>query len=62
MSELTPLDLAIVLDRTGTEGLFDVALVWNPQIQELLTLRPETGPVEVIVVGRVQRPTPDQLS
>jgi len=80
LGELTPLDLATVFDRTGLDGLFDVAIVWNPQIQELssnaadqtgltflqalreqlgLNLRRETGPVEVIVVDRVERPTAD---
>ena len=80
LGQITPLERPIVLDRTGLEGLFDVAMLWNPQIQELspnaaeqtgltflqalreqlgLNLRRETGPVEVIVVDRVERPTPD---
>ena len=80
LGEQTPLDLAVVLDRTGMDGVYDMAMIWNPQIQELaanagdqtgltflqalrehlgLTLRRETGPVEVIVVDRVERPTTD---
>jgi len=77
---VTPLDRPIVLDRTGLDGLFDIAILWNPQIQELaanagdqtgltfvqalrehlgLRLQRENGPVEVIVVDRVERPTTD---
>jgi uncharacterized protein (TIGR03435 family) len=80
LGEQAPLDLPVVLDRTGLDGVFDFAMLWNPQIQELaanagdqtgltfiqalrehlgLTLRRETGPVEVIVVDRVERPTID---
>jgi uncharacterized protein (TIGR03435 family) len=32
---VTPLDRPIVLDRTGLDGLFDIAILWNPLIQEL---------------------------
>ena len=77
---VTPLDRPIVLDRTGLDGLFDIAILWNPQIQELaanagdqtgltfvqalrehlgLRLLRENGPVEVVVVDRVERPTAD---
>ena len=80
LGEQTPLERPIVLDRTGLDGLFDIAMLWNPQIQELaanagdqtgltfvqalrehlgLSLRRETGPVEVIVVDRVEKPTTD---
>jgi uncharacterized protein (TIGR03435 family) len=80
LGEVTPLDRPIVVDRTGLDGLFDFAMLWNPQIQELsanaadqtgltflqalrehlgLRLQRENGPVEVIVVDRVERPTPD---
>ena len=80
LGEVTPLDRPIVIDRTGLDGLFDFAMLWNPQIQELaanaadqtgltflqalreqlgLRLQGETGPVEVIVVDRVERPETD---
>jgi uncharacterized protein (TIGR03435 family) len=80
LGEVTPLDRPIVLDRTGLDGLFDLTMLWNPQIQELSTnaadqtgltfiqalrehlglrLLREDGPVEVIVVDRVERPTAD---
>jgi uncharacterized protein (TIGR03435 family) len=62
----------IVVDRTGLDGLFDVDLTWTAltpasdaglsiftAVQEQLGLRLERarGPVEVLVIDRVQRPT-----
>ena len=35
----TPLERPVVVDRTGLDGLFDVTMVWNPQIQELRRMR-----------------------
>ena len=64
----------VVVDRTGLAGGFDVILTWTPNqtadtsgaslftaLQEQLGLRLESarGPVEVVVVDRVERPTPD---
>ena len=64
-----------VRDRTGLQGSFDLQITFvgiaNPDpdagpglftaLQEQLGLRlqPTTGPVEVIVVDRVERPTPN---
>ena len=80
LGEITPLERPMVVDRTELDGLFDFAMLWNPQIQELsanaadqtgltfvqalrehlgLTLRRENGPVEVLVVDRVERPATD---
>jgi uncharacterized protein (TIGR03435 family) len=64
----------VVVDRTGLAGGFDLILTWTPNqtsdtsgaslftaLQEQLGLRLESarGPVEVVVVDRVERPTPD---
>ena len=64
----------VVVDRTGLVGGFDIILTWTPNqtaetsgaslftaLQEQLGLRLEStrGPVEVVVVDRVERPPPD---
>jgi uncharacterized protein (TIGR03435 family) len=64
----------IVLDRTGLAGGFDVDLRWTPEqaadtsgpslftaLQEQLGLKLEStrGPVEVLVIDRVEPPTAD---
>jgi uncharacterized protein (TIGR03435 family) len=64
----------IVLDRTGLAGGFDVDLRWTPEqaagtsgpslftaVQEQLGLKLEStrGPVDVVVIDRVEQPTPD---
>ncbi len=63
----------IVVDRTGLTGVFDVDLAWAADpttdagpalftaLQEQLGLRLQAGkePVDVLVVDRAQRPTPD---
>ena len=69
----TPLG-RIILDRTGLAGTFDVDLAWTPNqsadtsgpslftaLQEQLGLKLEStrGPVEVLVIDRVEQPTPD---
>lgn len=63
-----------VIDRTGLTGGYNLTLTWTPNqtadtsgasiftaLQEQLGLKLEStrGPVEVIVVDRVERPTPD---
>ena len=63
-----------VVDRTGLTGRFDFTLTWAPEgstdtgapsiftaVQEQLGLKlePTTGPVDVLVVDSVERPTPD---
>lgn len=65
----------VVVDRTGLSGGFDLTLEWTPDelsaassgasiftaLQEQLGLKlePTRGPVEVIVIDHVERPTPD---
>ena len=64
----------VVVDRTNLSGGFDITLNWTPDqsastsgpslftaIQEQLGLKLEStrGPVDVVVVDRVERPTPD---
>jgi len=63
----------IVVDRTGLEGRFDLELEWSPDqtatdkpsifaaVQEQLGLKLESdrGPVTVVVVDHVERPTED---
>jgi uncharacterized protein (TIGR03435 family) len=63
-----------VVDRTGLSGRFDFTLTWAPEgstdtdapsiftaLQEQLGLKlePTTGPVDVLVIDSVERPTPD---
>jgi uncharacterized protein (TIGR03435 family) len=62
-----------VMNETGLEGSFDVDLEWSPDqaatdkpslftaVQEQLGLKLESmrRPAEVLVIGRVQKPTPD---
>jgi uncharacterized protein (TIGR03435 family) len=63
----------IVVDRTGLDGRFDVELEWSPDqaatdkpsifaaVQEQLGLKLESdrGPVEIVVIDHVERPTED---
>jgi uncharacterized protein (TIGR03435 family) len=63
----------IVIDRTGLEGRFDIDLEWSPDqaasdkpsiftaVQEQLGLKlePTKGPVDVLVIDHVEKPTPD---
>jgi uncharacterized protein (TIGR03435 family) len=59
-----------VVDRTGLEGLYEITLQWSPDqqangpslftaLQEQLGLKlePQRGPVEVLVIDSVERPT-----
>jgi uncharacterized protein (TIGR03435 family) len=53
-----------VLDRTGLEGRYDFELQWSDvsiftalQEQLGLKLEPTKGPVDVVVIDRVERPT-----
>jgi uncharacterized protein (TIGR03435 family) len=61
----------VVVDRTGLDGRFDVDLEWSPDqtatekpsifsaVQEQLGLKlePDRGPVDVVVIDHVERPT-----
>jgi uncharacterized protein (TIGR03435 family) len=63
----------IVVDRTGLQGRFDLDLEWSPDqtatdkpsifaaVQEQLGLKLEAdrGPVSVVVIDHVERPTED---
>jgi uncharacterized protein (TIGR03435 family) len=63
----------VVIDRTGLTGRFDIELEWSPDqtatdrpsiftaVQEQLGLKLEStrGPVEVLVIDHVERPTED---
>jgi uncharacterized protein (TIGR03435 family) len=53
-----------VLDRTGLEGRYDFELQWSDvsiftalQEQLGLKLEPTKGPVDVVVIDHVERPT-----
>jgi uncharacterized protein (TIGR03435 family) len=62
-------DRAAILDRSGADGLFDIDLAFetmNPSgtsiytaVREQLGLRldPQTGPVPVVVIEKIERPT-----
>lgn len=67
---LTPLWDRIVEDRTGLVGTYDLTLTYanNPTEGSLFTaveqelglkLKPGKGPVEVLVIDHVEKPTPD---
>jgi uncharacterized protein (TIGR03435 family) len=63
----------IVVDRTGLQGRFDIELEWSPDqtatdkpsifaaVQEQLGLKLEAdrGPVSVVVIDHIERPTED---
>lgn len=59
----------VIEDRTGLNGVFALTLEWSPDQpssiftaleQQLgLTLTPERGPVDVVVIDHVERPTPN---
>jgi uncharacterized protein (TIGR03435 family) len=63
----------IIVDRTGLEGRFDIDLEWSPDqtatdkpsifaaVQEQLGLKLEAdrGPVSVVVIDHIERPTED---
>ena len=67
---LAPITGRNVVDKTGMTGLYDAELVWNDAeegpslftaIQEQLGLKLEAqrGPVDVLVIDHVERPTSD---
>jgi uncharacterized protein (TIGR03435 family) len=67
---LAPITGRSVVDKTGLTGVFDAELVWSDSeagpslftaIQEQLGLKLEAqrGPVDVLVIDHVERPTPD---
>jgi len=67
---LAPITGRSVVDKTGLTGVFDAELVWNDSeegpslfaaIQEQIGLKLEAqrGPVDVLVVDHVERPTSD---
>jgi uncharacterized protein (TIGR03435 family) len=74
MRRLSPTLGRPVVDRTGLSGPFDLELTWSPDqtadtagpsiftaIQEQLGLKLESqrAPIEVMVIDRLERPTPD---
>ena len=67
---LAPITGRSVVDKTGLTGVYDAELVWNDSeegpslftaIQEQLGLKLEAqrGPVDVLVIDHVERPTSD---
>jgi uncharacterized protein (TIGR03435 family) len=68
-ASLAPFVGRFIVDQTGLAGRFDVELTWTPDdpagfsiftaIQEQLGLKlvPKRGPVEVLVVDRVEAPS-----
>jgi uncharacterized protein (TIGR03435 family) len=56
-----------VFDQTGLDGTYDFHLQWSEDVsiftalQEQLGLKlePATGPIDVLVIDHVERPTPD---
>jgi uncharacterized protein (TIGR03435 family) len=75
LANMTPGVNRVVVDRTGLAGTFDVDLAWTPvnmrtdtsgvslftAMEEQLGLKLEsgTGPVDVLVIDHVEKPTPD---
>jgi uncharacterized protein (TIGR03435 family) len=74
MRRLSPTLGRPLVDRTGLSGAFDLELKWSPDqtadtvgpsiftaIQEQLGLKLESqrAPIEVLVIDRLERPTPD---
>ena len=59
----------VVVDRTNLDGAFDFDVTWMPEtgpsiftaLEEQLGLKlePGDGPVEVMVIDRIERPMPD---